>query len=145
MIYVLTKIHPMYDRGYELWLMKEAKRRNPGALLYDLPWMFPCWVTKSGKGGKTDNSNLTAIAEVLTEKTADYVARWIDGAHKHHNLSIDYIGLWNEHPPTPEYALFLRAALDSSASGKATEIVGPDWHVHARSYIYPATVSRIQY
>ena len=38
------------------------------------------------------------------------------------------MGLWNEHPPTPDYALFLRAALDRSKHGAATQIVGPDWH-----------------
>ena len=30
--------------GYEWWLMKEAKQRNPGIKLYGLPWAFPGWV-----------------------------------------------------------------------------------------------------
>ena len=30
-----------YERGYEWWLMVEAKKRNPDILLYGLPWAFP--------------------------------------------------------------------------------------------------------
>ena len=29
------------DTGYEWWLMKEAKTRNPEIKLYGLPWAFP--------------------------------------------------------------------------------------------------------
>ena len=117
-----------YDRGYEWWLMKEAKARKDSIVLYGLPWTFPGWVTASGKGGRTGNTNLTAIADVLTPRTAAYVAKWVDGAKAYHNLTIDYMGLWNEHPPTPDYVLFLRAALDRSKYGGRTLIAGPDWH-----------------
>ena len=30
-----------YTRGYEWWLMKEAKARNPEIKLYGLPWAWP--------------------------------------------------------------------------------------------------------
>ena len=30
-----------YNRGYEWWLMKEAKKRNPDIKLYGLPWGWP--------------------------------------------------------------------------------------------------------
>ena len=78
----------------EWWLMREAKSRRQGLVLYGLPWTFPGWVTASGRGGTTGNQHLAAIANVLTPKTADYVARWVDGAQEHHNLSISYVGLW---------------------------------------------------
>ena len=124
-----TATDEAYDRGYEWWLMKEAKARNPVTLLYGLPWTFPGWVTESGKGGATGNQDLAAIGKVLTSKAAEYVAKWIDGARNYHNLTIDYIGLWNEHPPTPDYVLLLQAALNASQHGAAAEIVGPDWHL----------------
>eukprot|EP00035_Acanthoeca_spectabilis_P033897 m.25971 g.25971 ORF g.25971 m.25971 type:complete len:1077 (+) comp6262_c0_seq1:117-3347(+) len=123
-----TETDEAYDRGYEWWLAKEAKSRAPQTRLYGLPWTFPGWVTESGIGGTTTNGNLTAIAQVLTEKTAGYVAKWVDGAKVHHNLSVDFVGLWNEHPPTPDYAILLRRALDASVHGRDTAIVGPDWH-----------------
>ena len=78
----------------EWWLMREAKSRRQGLVLYGLPWTFPGWVTASGRGGTTGNQHLAAIANVLTPKTADYVARCVDGAQEHHNLSISYVGLW---------------------------------------------------
>eukprot|EP01047_Picozoa_sp_COSAG01_P020103 COSAG01_NODE_1136_length_11548_cov_30.375404_15_plen_44_part_00 len=28
-------------RGYEFWLMKEAKKRNPAVITYGLPWGAP--------------------------------------------------------------------------------------------------------
>jgi galactosylceramidase len=122
-----------YERGYEWWLMREAKARRPPLLLYGLPWTFPGWLTASGQGGRTGNSNLSAIAQVLTPVAADYVARWVAGAKQQHNLSIDYLGLWNEHPPTADYAVLLRRALDAlpDGAGAATSLVGPDWHTNS--------------
>lgn len=31
-------------RGYELWLIEQAKARNPDILLYSLSWAVPAWV-----------------------------------------------------------------------------------------------------
>ncbi len=73
-----------YERGYEWWLMKEAKLRNPDIKLYGLPWAFPGWVGSAGDPYSTPN------------KTADYVTKWVDGAKKVYGLDIDYVGIWNE-------------------------------------------------
>lgn len=32
------------SRGYEFWLMKEARDRNPDIILDFLPWAFPYWL-----------------------------------------------------------------------------------------------------
>ncbi len=66
-----------YKRGYEWWLMQEAKRRNPAIKLYGLPWAFPGWV------GTGDNP-YTHI-----ELTASYVTKWVQGAKSVYNLDID--------------------------------------------------------
>ena len=57
-------------------------QRNPSIKLYGLPWGFPGWVGE-GSGNLYHN--------VL--KTADYIVRWVNGAKKTHNLTIDYIGV----------------------------------------------------
>ena len=31
-------------RGYEFWLMAEARKRNPKIMLEGLPWAFPGWL-----------------------------------------------------------------------------------------------------
>uniref|UniRef100_A0A5F8H9K7 Galactocerebrosidase n=1 Tax=Monodelphis domestica TaxID=13616 RepID=A0A5F8H9K7_MONDO len=73
-----------YFRGYEWWLMKEAKKRNPNIRLFGLPWSFPGWLGP-GKSDPYDNMTMTAL----------YVVSWILGAKKHHELDIDYIGVSN--------------------------------------------------
>ena len=68
---------PNYNRGYEWAVMKAAKARNPNIVLYALPWAWPGWLrgdSNSSTNPLLDNTNVTA----------DYVARWIDGAAKVH-------------------------------------------------------------
>lgn len=72
--------------------MKEAKKRNPDIKLIGLPWAWPGWI---GENGTWPYSN--------TVKSANYIVNWIIGASKVHNLSIDYVGIWNERPYSSEY------------------------------------------
>ncbi len=69
-----------YDssRGYEWWLMEEAKKRNPHIILEVLPWGAPGWV------GSTS---------LYTPKMAKYVADFIEAAQKDHHLNIEYAGI----------------------------------------------------
>uniref|UniRef100_A0A8C8T4I7 Galactocerebrosidase n=1 Tax=Peromyscus maniculatus bairdii TaxID=230844 RepID=A0A8C8T4I7_PERMB len=90
-----------YFRGYEWWLMKEAKKRNPNIILMGLPWSFPGWL---GKGFSWPYVNL--------QLTAYYIVRWILGAKRYHDLDIDYIGIWNERPFDASYIKELRKMLD---------------------------------
>jgi len=92
-----------YTRGYEWWLMVEAKKRNPSIKLYGLPWAFPGWVGN----GTNDPYKYPQI-------TATYVVKWIVAAKKYYNLTIDYIGVWNERDYNIAYVLALDAMLTSS-------------------------------
>ncbi|XP_036592238.1 galactocerebrosidase isoform X2 [Trichosurus vulpecula] len=89
-----------YFRGYEWWLMKEAKKRNPNIKLVGLPWSFPGWI---GQG-----QNWPYVAPQIT---ASYVVTWILGAKQHHDLDIDYIGIWNERAFDSRYIKVLRKML----------------------------------
>uniref|UniRef100_A0AAQ5YPL3 Galactocerebrosidase n=1 Tax=Amphiprion ocellaris TaxID=80972 RepID=A0AAQ5YPL3_AMPOC len=71
-----------YFRGYEWWLMKEAKKRNPNITLIGLPWAFPGWVGR-GKNWPYDYPDITAA----------YVVKWILGAKQYHDLDIQYVGV----------------------------------------------------
>ena len=33
-----------FERGYEFWLAKEAKKRNPKVTIYGLSWAAPGWI-----------------------------------------------------------------------------------------------------
>ncbi|XP_012708310.3 galactocerebrosidase isoform X2 [Fundulus heteroclitus] len=90
-----------YFRGYEWWLMKEAKKRNPNITLIALPWAFPGWVGR-GKNWPYDFPDVTAA----------YVVNWILGAKTYHDLDIQYIGIWNERNFDSTYIKVLRNMLD---------------------------------
>src|ERR1700727_1156505 len=70
-----------YTRGYEWWLMAEARKRNPEIILDTLPWGAPGWV---GNG------------QLYSQDMANYVADFLQGARKKHQLDIAYTGVWNE-------------------------------------------------
>jgi Glycosyl hydrolase family 59 len=77
-----------YERGYEWWLMEEARRRNPSIILDTLPWGAPGWV---GQG------------HFYSQDMANYVADFLVGAKTHHQLDIAYTGIWNETPYDATY------------------------------------------
>uniref|UniRef100_A0A915JEG5 galactosylceramidase n=1 Tax=Romanomermis culicivorax TaxID=13658 RepID=A0A915JEG5_ROMCU len=110
-----------YNRGYEWWLMKEAKKqygkcirepfamflnfdlnctRNPNIKLLGLSWAWPNWL-----GSKNNDPYIDL------EKTAMYTVKWILGAKLVHNLTIDFIGIWNERPCNFDYIIALKRAL----------------------------------
>lgn len=110
-----------YQRGYEWWLMKEAKRRNPAIKLYGLSWGFPGWL----------NSNATAHAAADPNgafahpgRVANYTVQWLLGAKREHGLDIDYIGLWNERSPPTEYSAVLSDAVAAAGLGAMTTVLG---------------------
>ncbi|PAA62362.1 hypothetical protein BOX15_Mlig000813g1 [Macrostomum lignano] len=106
-----------YNRGYEWWLMKEAKKRNPNITLYGLPWAFPGWV-----------GNGTSSPYNYPSLTAKYVLKWVQGAKDYHNLTIDYLGIWNERAYDVEYVRLLRAVLDHAGFKNIRLVVGDgDW------------------
>ncbi|KAM9555784.1 galactocerebrosidase isoform 1-T1 [Guaruba guarouba] len=90
-----------YFRGYEWWLMKEAKKRNPKIKLIGLPWTFPAWIGK-GENWPYDYPDVTAY----------YIVSWILGAKHYHDLDIDYVGIWNERAFNSKYIKLLRYTLD---------------------------------
>ncbi|XP_067656903.1 galactocerebrosidase-like [Haliotis asinina] len=104
-----------YERGYEWWLMLEAKKRNPNIKLYGLPWGWPGWVG-GDRGNVYDNP----------EQTAMYIVKWITGAKTAHNLTIDYIGIWNERMYNITYIKTLRKSLDSNGL-QSTRIIAADY------------------
>jgi galactosylceramidase len=74
-----------YYRGYEWWLMEQAKSRNPAILLDATAWSAPNWV---------GNDNYWSTN--ATNDAAGYLAKWILGAKSAHGLDINYIGCKNE-------------------------------------------------
>lgn len=70
-----------YNRGYEYWLMSEAKKRNPDIATYALSWGTPGWI---GNGSYFSADNIM------------YQTKFLEGARSQYNITLDYIGIWNE-------------------------------------------------
>lgn len=73
-----------YERGYEWWILKEAKKRNPDILTYGLPWAWPGWI-----------GNYTQNPFVAVDQTVRYIVNWIEAAKRVHGIDIDYIGKYH--------------------------------------------------
>lgn len=99
-----------FQRGYEWWLMKEAKQRNPQIVFDILQWGAPGWIG-NGKFYSQDN--------------ADFIVAFIKGAKQYHDLDISYCGCWNEKSYNPEWLKLLRRTLDSNGL-KQVKIVAAD-------------------
>ena len=74
------------SRGYEWWLMTEARKRNPHIILEILPWGAPRWVGSRSGGKET----------LYSSKMVEYVADFIRTAKRDYALDIAYVGIWNE-------------------------------------------------
>ena len=126
------------SRGYEWGIMRAAVERNPGIVLYGLPWGFAGWL---GFGTSNPYHNVSA--------TADYVARWVECGRDAHGLNISVLGLWNEawqadgRPSTDpwDYALALRRRLDGAGLSHV-RILAPDGDIGA---ILPALQANASY
>jgi hypothetical protein len=70
---------PDCERGYELWLMREAKKRNPGIQTYGLSWGAPGWI---GNYSYFSQDNLK------------YQTSWLQCVRDRANISVDYMGIW---------------------------------------------------
>ncbi len=92
-----TRNDENFERGYEWWLMKEARRRNGNIVLDVLAWGAPYWI---GNG------------KYYSDDLPEYMAKFIMGAKQVHDLDIDYIGIWNESPYDINYIKQLRKVLD---------------------------------
>ena len=59
-----TRANENYERGYEWWLMKETKARNPKIMLDALPWGAPGWI---GNG------------KYYSQDMAEYIVKFLKG------------------------------------------------------------------
>jgi galactosylceramidase len=88
-----------YWRGYEWWLMSEAKKRNPAITLDACAWSCPGWI---GNG------------RYWSQDMCDYYVKWIKGLKSAHGLDLDAIGCRNEKGVNVSWVKKFRAALDAN-------------------------------
>ena len=110
-----------FERGYENWLMREAKKRNPDIKLAVLQWGAPAWVA----GDNFIPSKETNPKGFYTQANADLILSYIKGVKKYYNLDIDYCGIWNERMWNCDWIKLLRRTLDKNGLQKV-KIIAAD-------------------
>jgi len=98
-----------YTRGYEWWLMQQAKLRNPNITFGALAWGAPGWI---GNGN------------YFSQDGINYILNFIQGAWSTYGLTIDEVGILNESDFDPYWIISLKAALQQA--GLSTRIVAAD-------------------
>ena len=101
-----------YNRGYEWWLMEQAKARNPRIKLAALPWGAPHWV---GNGNYWSQDMIA------------YMIKWIQHAKSDHNLTIDYVGGRNEKGYNVQWYKDFKAALRANGLSSIKVVASDDW------------------
>ena len=67
-----------FDRGYEVWLISEARKRNAAIHTSGLEWGVPGWVNEGGFFG---------------ENNTQYMLAWIRGLKERKKITLDSISL----------------------------------------------------
>lgn len=62
---------------------------------------------------------------VFPSKTAGYIVKWLEGARDVYNVTVDYIGVWNERSSSSAYTIALRQQMDAAGFAR-TQIVAKD-------------------
>lgn len=97
-------------RGYEFWLMSEARKRNPKIMLDCLPWAYPAWV-----GNR------------FSKKSAEWIVAFLEVARKYYGLEMDWLSAAQNEMGTDLnwIANYLRPILDSHGFSKV-KLQAPD-------------------
>jgi galactosylceramidase len=88
-----------FNRGYEWWLMEQARARNPSIQLDVTAWSAPGWV-----GG----------GNFFSEGTTTYLADYVAGAKSAHGLDLNYVGCRNEKGIDENFLEMFRTTLNGA-------------------------------
>ena len=88
-----------YSRGYEWWLMSEARKRNPFIVLDANAWGCPKWI---------GNNNF------WSQDMCDYDMKWINGLKNVYGIDLNAIGCRNEKGVNEDFVKKLRATLNNN-------------------------------
>src|SRR5579862_9105561 len=91
-----------FKRGYEWWLMQQARARNPNIVLDCLAWGAPGWI---GNGN------------YYSQDMCNYIVSFIKGAQTNYGLTINFTGTHNEaglNPGAAAWMKLLRSTLDAN-------------------------------
>ncbi len=99
------------SRGYEFWLMRQAKDRNQDMILEYLPWSFPGYLKEN----------------IYTKESAEYFVSFMDVAKRDWDLDIDWVAAAeNENYTDLDWVLNEVRPLMDARGYEKVKIQGPD-------------------
>ena len=104
-----------FTRGYEWWLLQEARRRNPGLVLDCLAWGAPGWIGRS---------------DYYSQDMCDYLVSFLKGAQTTYGLTFDFTGTHNESALNATRAAWmkqLRSTLDANGLPNVKLVAADEW------------------
>jgi galactosylceramidase len=106
-------LHPKaayFNRGYEWWLIEEAKKRNPDIKIEILQWGAPGY-----------------IDSFYSKENAEFIAGYIKGLKKYHDITVDYTGIHNEVMYDISWIKLLHKTLDKEGLSYVKIDAGDQW------------------
>ena len=104
-----------FTRGYEWWLMQQARARNPDLALDCLAWGAPGWI---GNGN------------YYSQDMCDYLVSFIKGAQTTYGFTFDFTGTHNEaalNATRTAWIKQLRATLDANGLQNVKLVAADEW------------------
>ena len=92
-----------YSRGYEWWLLSEARKRNPSITLDANAWSCPKWI---------GNGNF------WSQDMCEYYSKWIKGLKNVYGVDLDAVGCRNEKGVNEDFIKMFRATLNRDGLSK---------------------------
>jgi hypothetical protein len=128
------------SRGYEGWLAKEARARNPAIKIWSLSWGIPGWINGSVIGNDWDD-DYGPKTHFFSEDNIRYQVQWVKCLREQYNVESDYIGIWNERPQgSADYVVDLRRALDASGFSGVGITIEASWQTFVNKLPTNATL-----
>jgi galactosylceramidase len=101
-----------YTRGYMWWILREAKKRNPGLTLDGAAWSAPGWIGEDPAGRFSgENGGDPAF---WSRDAVDYCVKWLQGLRGVYGLEFDAIGCRNEKGLSYGFVKAFRKGLDEN-------------------------------
>lgn len=107
-----TRTDLNFTRGYEWWLMQQAKARNPNVALDCLAWGAPGWI-----GG----------GNYYSQDMCNYIVNFIKGAQTNFGLNFNFTGTHNEAAVHTTWIKQLRSTLDSNGLQGVQLVAADEW------------------
>ena len=110
-----TRTDLNFTRGYEWWLMQQARARNPNIVLDCLAWGAPGWI-----GG----------GNYYSQDMCNYIVNFLKGAQTTYGLTFNFTGTHNEAPldtTATAWIKQLRSTLDTNGLQGVQLVAADEW------------------